>query len=117
MQEALNNVSRHAEASNASISISERDGALVATVTDDGKGLPEDKLTSNGRGAPDPSSQEGASPVPSGGYGLPGMRERAELVGGELDLESAAGQGTTLRLSVPLGRRPQRAAVEAESPL
>jgi signal transduction histidine kinase len=111
VQEALNNVSRHAEASNASITISERDGTLVAVVTDDGKGLPEEKLRNNGRGAtPDPRTQEGDSPVPSGGYGLPGMRERAELVGGELALESALGEGTTLRLNVPLARRPERAA-------
>jgi two-component system, NarL family, sensor histidine kinase DevS len=115
MQEALNNVSRHAEASNASLSVSERDGTLVATVTDDGKGLPPEKIASNSHPAAyDARDQEGASPVPSGGYGLPGMRERAELVGGELDLESAPGQGTTLRLLVPLSGRPQGAALAAE---
>jgi signal transduction histidine kinase len=107
MQEGLNNVSRHAQASNAAISVTEQDGVLVAAVSDDGKGVAD---TPNGRAAApghDGRTTDSESPVPSGGYGLPGMRERAELVGGELELSSAPGQGTTLRLSVPLAGRPE----------
>ena len=41
-----------------------------------------------------------------GGFGMSGMRERAELVGGELELVPAPGGGTVMRLSVPLEGRP-----------
>jgi two-component system, NarL family, sensor histidine kinase DevS len=103
IQEALNNVSRHAEATSATVTVVEHDGGLEATVADNGKGLPPSReepfVRQNGR------AEESDSPVPSGGYGLPGMRERAELVGGDLELESSPGQGTTLRLRVPLAGR------------
>jgi signal transduction histidine kinase len=108
VQEGLNNVSRHAEASNATISITENGGVLVATVTDDGKGMSTEPPGPDGRKNGQPEASESA--VPTGGYGLPGMRERAELVGGELDLHPAPGRGTTLSLRVPLaghaGERP-----------
>jgi signal transduction histidine kinase len=107
VQEGLNNVSRHAQASRAAVSVAERDGVIVATVTDDGRGLLEP------RGADDApvgrhnghAGEPSSSPVPSGGFGLPGMRERAALVGGQLDLLPAPGGGTTLLLSVPLTGR------------
>lgn len=99
VQEALTNVSRHAEASRAVVSVSERDGVVRASVTDDGKGLPEaDQLGPRGDGL-------------EGGFGMSGMRERAELVGGELELVPGPGQGTVMRLTVPLAGRP---AVPAE---
>ena len=41
-----------------------------------------------------------------GGFGMSGMRERAELVGGELEFAPAPGRGTTVRLLVPLAGRP-----------
>lgn len=94
VQEALTNVSRHAEASRAVVSVSERDGVVRASVTDDGKGLPEaDRLGPRGDGL-------------EGGFGMSGMRERAELVGGELELVPGPGQGTVMRLTVPLAGRP-----------
>jgi signal transduction histidine kinase len=94
VQEALTNVSRHAQATQATISISERDGLVRASVTDDGQGLPEaDRLGPRGDGL-------------EGGFGMSGMRERAELVGGELELVPAPGKGTTMRLTVPLAGRP-----------
>ena len=93
VQEALTNVSRHAEATNALVSISERDGVVRASVTDDGKGLPEtDRLGPRGDGL-------------EGGFGMGGMRERAELVGGELEFGPAPTRGTTVRLVVPLAGR------------
>jgi signal transduction histidine kinase len=94
VQEALTNVSRHAQATQATISIVERDGVIRASVTDDGQGLPEaDRLGPRGDGL-------------EGGFGMSGMRERAELVGGELELVPAPGKGTTMRLTVPLAGRP-----------
>jgi signal transduction histidine kinase len=94
VQEALTNVSRHAQATTATISIVERDGVIRASVTDDGQGLPEaDRLGPRGDGL-------------EGGFGMSGMRERAELVGGELELVPAPGKGTTMRLTVPLAGRP-----------
>jgi signal transduction histidine kinase len=94
VQEALTNVSRHAQATQATISVSERDGQIRASVTDDGQGLPEaDRLGPRGDGL-------------EGGFGMSGMRERAELVGGELELVPAPGKGTMMRLTVPLAGRP-----------
>jgi signal transduction histidine kinase len=92
VQEALTNVSRHAEASRAVVSVVERDGVISASVTDDGKGMPDmDTLGPREDG---------------GGFGTGGMRERAELVGGELEWTPAPGGGTVVRLTVPLTGRP-----------
>jgi signal transduction histidine kinase len=94
VQEALTNVSRHAEATSAVVSISERDGVVRVSVTDDGKGPPEEsRLGPRGDGL-------------EGGFGMSGMRERAELVGGELEMLGAPERGTTIRLTVPLAGRP-----------
>jgi signal transduction histidine kinase len=94
VQEALTNVSRHAHADRAVVSVTERDGVIRASVTDDGQGLPD-----AGRLGPRGDGLEG-------GFGMSGMRERAELVGGELELGPAPGRGTTVRLTVPLAGRP-----------
>jgi signal transduction histidine kinase len=108
VQEALTNVSRHAEASHALVSIAERDGVVRASVTDDGKGLPEaDRLGPRGDGL-------------EGGFGMGGMRERAELVGGELEFGPAPTRGTTVRLLVPLAGRPSaedEALASSQAPL
>jgi signal transduction histidine kinase len=64
-------------------------------VTDDGRGLPSNGAALGPRG-------DGLE----GGFGLAGMRERAELVGGELELTPAPGRGATVRLTVPLAGRP-----------
>jgi signal transduction histidine kinase len=94
VQEALTNVSRHAQAKKAVVSIVERDGVVRASVTDDGRGLP-------GVGSLGPRG-DGLE----GGFGMGGMRERAELIGGELEFGPAPDRGTTVRLSVPLAGRP-----------
>ena len=99
VQEALTNVSRHAQASRAVVSVSERDGVVEASVTDDGRGLPgAERLGPRGDGL-------------EGGFGMSGMRERAELVGGDLRFGPAPGGGATVRLLVPLSGRP---ALESE---
>jgi signal transduction histidine kinase len=94
VQEALTNVSRHANATCAVISVVESDGMMRASVTDDGQGLPDSsRLGPRGDGL-------------QGGFGMSGMRERAELVGGELELVPASTGGTTVRLTVSLKDRP-----------
>ncbi|HUN78181.1 MAG TPA: sensor histidine kinase [Solirubrobacteraceae bacterium] len=96
VQEALTNVSRHAQATRAVISVAASpDGSSVrVSVTDDGRGLPPSSaLGPRGDGL-------------QGGFGLSGMRERAELVGGQLELADAPGGGTRMRLTVPLSGRP-----------
>jgi signal transduction histidine kinase len=94
VQEALNNVSKHAQATHAVVRITARDGLLDASVTDDGRGLPDaEALGPRGDGL-------------EGGFGMGGMRERAELVEGELRFGPAPERGTTVRLLVPLSGRP-----------
>jgi signal transduction histidine kinase len=92
VQEALTNVSRHAEATRAVVSVVERNGMVAASVTDDGKGMPDETRLG--------PREDG------GGFGTGGMRERAELVGGELEWSPAPGGGTVVRLTVPLAGRP-----------
>jgi signal transduction histidine kinase len=96
IQEALTNVSRHAKATRATVSVVRRDGLIRAQVTDDGRGLSTNGASAGPRG-------DGLQ----GGFGLSGMRERAELVGGELELGAGPSGGATVRLTVPLAGRPQ----------
>jgi signal transduction histidine kinase len=98
VQEALTNVSRHAQATRAVINVTERGNVIEASVTDDGRGLPgAERLGPRGDGL-------------EGGFGMSGMRERAELVGGELEWLPAPQRGTIVRLTVPLAGRPAPAA-------
>lgn len=82
-QETLTNVARHARAGHVHVSLKASEGCLHLAVRDDGRGFDVHRL------------QE------SEGLGLAGMRERAALVGGELEIRSQAGQGTVVCLVVP----------------
>ncbi|MGH3928715.1 MAG: sensor histidine kinase, partial [Pseudonocardiaceae bacterium] len=85
-QEALQNVMKHACAQHVHLRLSATAEAVLLEVSDDGSGF-------------DPAAEsEHAGP---GGYGLPGMQQRAELLGGQLTTESTPGRGTTVRLRVP----------------
>lgn len=86
VQECLTNISRHAEAHRISLDIDrgwspESEEALVISMEDDGKGF-------------DPSRSEG--------FGLSGMRERVEGLGGRFDLNSTIGNGTRLSVRIPI---------------
>ena len=83
-QEALTNVVRHAAARHVIVNLRADDNRLLLTITDDGVGF------------------ETASLADSEGLGVAGMRERAALLGGELDLEASPGKGTTVIFKVPL---------------
>lgn len=98
-QEALTNVAKHSGAAHAVVSLHMDGDRLVAMVRDDGSGFSvsdgESEHDADGGGAADAAS----------GFGLHGMRERAELVGADLEVDSRPGAGTTLRVSVPVARR------------
>jgi signal transduction histidine kinase len=87
VQEALTNVVKHASAHRVSITLVRKEGFAVVVVEDDGRGF-----------------EPGA--VRAGALGFAGMRERLELVGGRLTVESSPGAGTTLVAEVPLPRTP-----------
>jgi signal transduction histidine kinase len=75
---------------------------VVLEVTDDGSGF-DVRVPAAGGPAP---GRGAALPGTATGFGLSGMRERAELLGGRLELISAPGRGTTVRLVVPLSPDP-----------
>jgi signal transduction histidine kinase len=81
-QEALNNVVKHAEAKRVSVWARSLDGFVRLRIEDDGNGFQADHGDS--------------------GRGLAGMRERAEMLGGELAVSSKPGEGTRLEASVPV---------------
>jgi PAS domain S-box-containing protein len=83
LQESLTNVMRHAEAHTVELNLSLNNGVLCMSVADDGKGF-------------DQRAERPAS------FGLVGMRERVLIMGGRLHLDSTLGEGTTLRIYIPL---------------
>lgn len=85
-KEALANAARHAGCTRADVMVRLERRTLVLEIVDDGRGF-------------DPSARPG-------GNGLANMRKRAAAVGGTLDVRSSPDAGTTVRLTVPLGRRP-----------
>ena len=84
VQEALTNVSKHANARHARVRVHDHEDVVEVRVADDGRGF-------------DTSSD-------TGGFGLVGMAERVELLGGELEIVSAPGEGTTVTATLPLTR-------------
>ena len=86
-QEALANVARHARANNANVTVNFQDDTFTMVVEDDGEGFDTD---------------EAMRRSPEHKLGLFGMYERASLVGGTLNIESAPGGGTSVFLEVPV---------------
>lgn len=84
VQEALENVRRHAQASHVKLEIYEEKDFLVFSITDDGTGLQPERVGSRGRS-----------------LGLVSMHDRAELLQGKLRMRSDAQQGTQVILSIP----------------
>ena len=87
VQEALTNISRYAQASEVKINLVADEQTINVTITDNGRGM-----------AP------GAVDKPTS-FGLLGMRERLEALGGELHIESSPGKGTRIEGTVPLRKK------------
>ena len=87
VQEALNNVHKHAAATQVKVALERRRGRTVLSVADNGIGLV--------------ASASGAQSGQRRGLGLLGMHERAMLIGGQLDITSTPGRGTTVTLQLP----------------
>lgn len=92
VQEALTNVSRHAQAHAVQVELQQRGAGLVLTVRDDGVGFSERALQHENR------------------YGLLGIRERALALGGRLEVDNPAGGGARITVHLPL--QPAAAAPE-----
>ena len=88
-QEALANTVKHAHARTVDVELRYTPDSLALRVRDDGRGFDPEHL----------------SPSGNGHYGLIGMRERAERIGGHLTLKSRQGEGTELLVEVPIGER------------
>lgn len=86
-QEGLSNIIRHAQATTAALTIHFETGRVTLRITDDGRGftIPE---------TPSDFSQQGH-------FGLLGMHERVELIGAELDIQSAPSKGTQIVVTLP----------------
>jgi signal transduction histidine kinase len=82
-QEALTNIASHARATRVTVRLVATPEAVQLTVRDDGHGF-------------DPSS------VADDRHGIVGMRERVEILGGSLEIESDTGEGTRVAVTVPL---------------
>ena len=96
-QEALNNILKHAKAKEVSVTFNQTGNEAVLVIEDDGRGFEPEKT--------------GASA--QGGLGLVGMRERATLLGGRLEIESKPGSGTAIYARIPADGTPTPAASAA----
>ena len=90
-QEAMSNIARHAEAENVSLTMEFGDDYVALDVEDDGCGFDVERTLARGKNGGDDSP-----------FGLMGMRERVELLGGSLLVESRPGQGTSVTVRVPV---------------
>lgn len=81
-KEAVNNVAKYSKAENATIHLTKEHGKMIMTIHDDGQGFEVEKLRS--------------------GNGLVNMQERAKSIGGKLEISSQQGEGTTVRLEMPV---------------
>lgn len=84
MQEALSNIVKHAEAKIAEVSLKKNPDSIIVNITDNGKGI-------------NPPEENNLS-----GNGIPNMRERIRLLQGNIEIKSLPGQGTSIRIEVPL---------------
>jgi signal transduction histidine kinase len=84
----MSNIARHAHAESVLIQLSEAEGEIRIEIEDDGRGFEPDNVSHAERRH----------------FGLMGIEERVEILGGKVVIDSAPGQGTRIRLAVPLPR-------------
>ena len=89
VQELCNNILKHADAKNVDVSFVRKEDNLSITIQDDGKGFRMDKLQNQVR-------------EDHSGFGISIMRERIYLLSGNFDIKSSEGEGTRVKISVPL---------------
>lgn len=94
VQESLTNIARHAGANAVEVRVEMQDNHVMTSIWDDGRGFDASSIEQNQT------------------FGLKGMRERAHLLGGKLDVFSRIGEGTTIRVSLP---RPGSASSDASN--
>jgi len=87
IQEALNNVQKHAEAKKATVKLELRPQRVYAVIRDDGKGFDSETEVSDN----------------DDHYGLLNMRERAQVLKGDLNVKSVIGKGTEISVAIPVG--------------
>jgi two-component system sensor histidine kinase DegS len=83
IQELLGNAIRHSQASQVKIQLEARDGEVKVSVDDNGKGFNVESLGE------------------TSGMGLKVIRDRVDMIGGEMDIDSVPGQGTRVTISMP----------------
>ncbi|MCC6626729.1 MAG: GAF domain-containing protein [Chloroflexi bacterium] len=87
-QEALQNIRKHARATEVDVVLAFDENRLILTIADNGRGFDDATLA--------------RQRTDGGGFGLLGMRERARLINGQLEVQSTPGTGTSLLITAPL---------------
>ena len=87
LQESLTNIAKHADASQVEATLERVGETVTLTVRDNGRGF------------------DTTAPRKQGSYGMVGLRERAYLLGGDIRVQSAPGQGTLVEMNIPLNER------------
>lgn len=101
VQEALNNVVKHAKAQNVSIILEKRENRVLVIIEDDGVGFDAEALLK--------------TPASNRRFGLLGMQERVALVGGSLSIESTPGIGTTVLVHINISGNHLEAEVDEQT--
>jgi signal transduction histidine kinase len=118
-REALSNIAQHASASQADVTVDFIASALRLSIRDDGIGMNPEAVSAGQAEIMDAGDDEGEYSrhgygAPRAGFGLGGMRERARLLNGWLQLESEPGRGTRIVLTIPDLNRPEAETVAPE---
>jgi signal transduction histidine kinase len=83
-QEASTNILRHAQATRVNIQLQDEDGEFILTISDNGRGITDEEKSGQHT------------------LGLLGMRERAHLIGGKIDITGIDGKGTVVTVRIPI---------------
>ncbi len=85
VQESLNNIIKHSDASEAEIIVKKTENEVVITIKDDGRGFDTTNFKAKGTG-----------------LGLVGLRERTNMLGGKISINSTIGNGTEIKVNLPI---------------